>query len=177
MKKRLYIGFTKRKGDIIALIVLGVLLLAQLAQVVYTFGYHNWEPDPGFYWDPMLIVSALIMYVPPFLVAYGGLIFYLIRDKEVLPRRPMFYSKDKTWSMVFGIIYFITLALFFVLSLMIGPDYHDEEMAFLSVFAGGLITCTVGIPVDLLGLFLWYRNFGLERAPEEKNPDYNKLEQ
>lgn len=175
MSKQLYIGFTKRKGDIIALIVLGVFLLAQLAQVVYSIGYCCYEPEPGFKWEPGLIIKAIVLYVPPFLVAYGGLIFYLIRDKEILPRWPMFYSKGKTGAIVFGVIYFITLILFLLLSLMIGPDYYDNEADF-NILAGGFITFMLGIPADLLGLFLWYRNFGRERTPKKENPEYNQEE-
>ena len=80
--KRLYIGFTKRRWDKIALAFLGVLLIAQIAQVVYAIGYKVVLDDmtgevvsSGFVWNSDDFIMAIILYVPAFLVAYAELVY------------------------------------------------------------------------------------------------------
>ena len=173
MKKKLYIGFTTRKGDIIALCAIGLLLIAQLCQVVYALGYKfafNPEdytnPDVGFIWEPNLLLFALILYIPPYISVYAGVLFYLLRDKNKLPRRPMFYSKNKVVSSCLGVVYFILLLGFFWQSVMIAPSYDGSNSndAIIGLLGGATITCVIWIPLDLIGLFLWYRNYGIEGA-------------
>ena len=169
--KRLYIGFTKRRWDKIALAFLGVLLIAQIAQVVYAIGYKVVLDDmtgevvsSGFVWNSDDFIMAIILYVPAFLVAYGGLIFYLVRDKEILPSRPMFYGKNKVVATCFTVVYFIVLLAFFILSLLISPDYeyYHGNQAAMYIFGGSMITLIVGVPVNLVGLLLWYLNHGVQ---------------
>ena len=164
MSKILYIGFTKRKGDIAALIIIGLLLIAQLAQVVYAVGYVNDYCTSEFVWNPRPIIYAILAYVSAFFVAYAGLIFYLVRDKEALPKRPMFYSKNKVVATCFSVVYFLTLIPFFVLSLLIVPDYSGgwPNQAEGCIIIGAIITIIIGLPVDLIGLFLWYKNYGVK---------------
>lgn len=168
MRKRLYIGLTKRKGDRFALAIIGLLLLAQLAQVVYALGYVNDDNMSEFVWKPQLILNAILVYFPPFLVAYAGLIFYLVRDKDVLPKRPMFYSKNKAIATCFSVVYFIALLIFFGLSLLIAPDYSGgwPNNADSNIIMGAIITIVIGLPVDLLGLYIWYRNYGVQENKE-----------
>ena len=160
--KWLNFGFTKRKGDKIALVAIAILLVLQLIQVVYSIGYMNNGIEGRFVFKPELIIWALILYVPAFIIAYGGLIFYLIRDKETFPRRPMYYSKNKVVATVFTAIYYSVLLLFFLLSLLIGPDKYDDSYlgGAASIVIGALITIVLGLPVNIVGYFLWIKNYG-----------------
>lgn len=167
-KRHLYIGLTKRKGDWIVLVAIAVLLIVQLIQVVYDIGLKNTECGRlEFVFRPQLILKAIVLYVPPFLVAYGGLIFYLIRDKKWHPKWPKFCCKNDIVATICGIIYFITIILFFLLSLLIwGNGWHWENEVMDDISSGALITLLFGVPVDLIGLILWTSNYGL--VPPQK---------
>lgn len=171
MSAKLNIGFTKRKGDRIALVLIAILLVAQLVQVVYAIGV-DFTNEGKFVFKPKDILWAVLLFVPPFLIAYGGLIFYLIRDKEMFPKRPMFFSKNKIVATVFTVIYFIFLILFLLLSLLIGPEYNSGgNDASLYIVIGGLITLIVGLPVDIIGIIIWHKNYGLIKKDPARNEE------
>ena len=168
------IGFTKRKGDRIALILIAILLVAQLAQVVYAIGV-DYSNEGKFIFKPKGILLAFILFVPPFLIAYGGLIFYLIRNKETLPQRPMFFSKNKIAATVFTVIYFFFLIVFLLLSLLIGPEYSSgSNDASFYIVIGGLITLILGLPVDIIGIIIWHKNYGLIKKEPVVSLDANR---
>lgn len=144
-------NISKRKGDIIGLWVLGILLAVQIVRVFLIVYSERYDIDGNELPTPYLKAFAYSLYLYPsvFIVAFGGLIYYLfcpITKKPYLRGRPVIV---KIFGSIFGFLHLAVLLLFCVFSFFISG--LDSE----GIIIGWLFFMIIGIPIDLICYFLW----------------------
>lgn len=147
--------YTSRKGDIIGLWIIGILLAIQVVRVFFAVCAYNYDPVGDTLSTPYkdACIYSLLLYPSAFLVAFGGLICYLLRSKENGPSWPAFYSNTPALAILFGCIYFVALLAFCVYSFLISGMDREE------IALGWFFTLLPGIPVDIIGAILWKKRF------------------
>lgn len=145
------VSISKRKGDIIGLWVLGILLAVQIVRVFLTVCSERYDMDENEFPIPYgrAFVFSLCLYPFVFLLAFGGLIYYLVRpvtSKPSLRGRPV---PVKIFGSIFCFLYLAVLLLFCVFSFFISA--LDSE----GIIIGWLFFMMIGIPIDLICYFTW----------------------
>ena len=74
-------ALTNRRGDIVALILIAFLWFAMNGLIWRQLSY-LWVKD-AFIYTIKGLLEVLLLFSPSFLLAFGGLIFYFGRSKEV----------------------------------------------------------------------------------------------
>ena len=147
--------YTSRKGDYICLWLLGILFIIQVIRVFFAVCADDYDPARDVLSTPYkdAFIYSFLLYPSAFLVAFGGLICYLLRSKENGPSWPAFYSSKPVLSIIFGSFYFIALIAFCAYSFLISGMDREE------IALGWFFTVVLGVPVDIVGVFLWRRRF------------------
>lgn len=156
--------YTSRKGDIIGLWILGILLLIQVVRVFVAVCADDYDPVGDVVSTPYkeAFSYSLLLYPSAFIVAFGGLICYLLRSKENGPIWPSFYSNNPVLATIFGSIYFLALFAFCVYSFLVSGMDREE------IVIGWLFTMLPGVPADIIGAILWRKRFYTKADSENK---------
>ena len=150
-----FYSYTTRKGDIFGLWIIGVLLAIQVVRVFLAVCSDNYDAASDAIAPPYkdAFIYSIFLYPSAFLVAFGGLVCYLLRTKENDPSWPAFYSNTPVLAILFGSIYFVALSAFCVYSFLISGMDREE------IALGWFFTLLLGMPVDIIGAILWKKRF------------------
>lgn len=145
------VNVSKRKGDIIGIWVLGILLIIEIIRVFFTVCSERYDIDGNDLPTPYVkaVAYSLLLYPSVFFLAFGGLIYYLvspITSKPSLRKRPVLVQ---IFGGIFGFLYLAMMLLFCVFSFLIsGLDSED-------IIIGWLFFILIGVPIDIVCYFLW----------------------
>lgn len=148
---------TRRKGDYIALAGIVVLSLVLFVHAFHCLGmeYTDNYDNYAFRYYPGLLLKTLFFSGTSLCIVFIGIVLYLLRNKDSGPKWPVFYSNNPIIASICGIIYFAGLILFCIFVAGAYPTPEAQEDIMLIAIAVWII----GIPIDMLGLFLWLKRF------------------
>lgn len=168
--------FTNRTRDIVALILIAFAWLVMIGLIWRQLSY-QWENETFIYTIKGLRKTVLL-FSPSFLLAFGGLIFYFGRSKEIYPKHICLFSWDKKKARGYTALLFFLLigfAMLFLVGLFIIPGdlssrlvevhegydgtlYTAKTWALDFLWISFWVNLILWLPLNSIGVSLWFQN-------------------